>query len=200
MRLLSVSRSFCSHVPEMGRYKLSRRGALPDFGRSGDGGAAGRRVTQAELPMGERRQGGEGFGRAPAATGQTTFGGTEPVQGPGRLLRATTPVRASVESESKPERWSRFKQWLGSWVRGWSGWLRRGSKRRPKRAPVQTGFMLETVRVVRNDLAEADLELVVLKSKRGKAKAEAGGKVPEREGGRPLSQVAAKLFTSGRSR
>ena len=198
MRLLSVSRSFCSNVPEMGRYKLSRRGALPDFRRSGDGGAVGRRATQVELPMGERRRGGEEFRRGATALGQTTFGGTGPVPDPGRSSSATTPARLSVESEAKPERSGRFKQWLGQWVRGWSGWLRSRSKRRPKRLPVQTAFLLETVRVVRNDLTEADTELVVLKSKRGKA--EAGVKVTERESGRPLSRIAAKLFASGRSR
>jgi hypothetical protein len=58
--------------------------------------------------------------------------------------------------------------------------------------------MLETIRVVRNDLTEADLELVVLKTKPGKA--ESRGKVTEAESGRPLSRIAAKLFTSGRSR
>jgi len=63
---------------------------------------------------------------------------------------------------------------------------------------VQTAFLLETVRVVRNDLTEADTELVVLKAKRGKV--EAGAKVTEQESGRPLSRIAAKLFASGRSR
>ena len=198
MRLLSVSRSFCSNVPEMGRYKLSRRGALPDFRRSGEGGAVGRRATQVELPMEEGRRGGEEFRRGSTAMGQTTFGGIEPAQDPERSLRVNTPARLSLESEAKPERSGRFKGWLGQWVQGWSGWLRSRSKRRPKRLPVQTAFLLETVRVVRNDLTEADTELVVFKSTRGKA--EAGGQVKERDIRRPHSRIAAKLFESGRSR
>ena len=51
MRLLSVSRSFCSSIPEMGRYKLSRRGALPDFGRRANRELVPRRATQAEFEM-----------------------------------------------------------------------------------------------------------------------------------------------------
>jgi hypothetical protein len=65
---------------------------------------------------------------------------------------------------------------------------------------VQTAFQLETVRVVRNDLTEADLEFVVLKARRsGRGDGVDGG---EGEGGversRPLARLAARLFTAGR--
>jgi hypothetical protein len=89
----------------------------------------------------------------------------------------------------------RWAAWLAL---KWSAWSRPKSRRRPKRGPVQTAFQLETVRVVRNDLTEADLELVVMKAKRG-GEAEDGSEAVGGVAPRPLARMAAKLFTSGRA-
>jgi hypothetical protein len=56
--------------------------------------------------------------------------------------------------------------------------------------------MLETVRVVRNDLTEADSEVVVMKTRKGASK-QVSRTVSE-DTARPLSRIAAKLFTSRR--
>lgn len=199
MRLLSVSRSFCSNVPEMGRYKLSRRGALPDFRRLGDGEQVGRRATQGELAMGKRTRVGEESVQGKLALGRIETGGAG-VGNDGAGAKAVfgKSGRVEVAKETVGKGVGGLKDWLGRVARGWGGWLQPKSRRRPKRLPVQTDFMLEKVLVVRNDLTEADMELVLLKAKRGGA--EERGKVREGETGRPLARIAAKLFTSGRSR
>jgi hypothetical protein len=83
-------------------------------------------------------------------------------------------------------------------ARSWSDWVRPKPSRRHRRGPVQTAFRLESVRVVRNDLTEADLELDIPRSKRGRKGEAAGAK--ELGGGvqRPLARMAARLFTAGR--
>lgn len=202
MRLLSVSRSFCSNVPEMGRYKLSKRGSLPDFGRRADGAASPRRATQGELSIGAVL-------RRKAETGQSAFrlddGGAESQGATGGRLGSAGPqdgnqdartVPAAVPAMAAGE--SRFSRWIGWLALWWSAWRRAGSRRRPKRGPVQTAFQLETVRVVRNDLTEADLEFVVMKSRRNGGGEEAGRNGGGLEASRPLARLAARLFTAGR--
>ena len=200
MRLLSVSRSFCSSVPEMGRYKLSRRGALPDFGRPGDGGQSPQRASQAELAMGSPGRGMEETGQGTLGLGRVAAGVGVAGNGKGKATASGQPVHG-VQAASGGE------ETRGGWVGRWAAWLalkssawsRPKSRRRPKRGPVQTAFQLETVRVVRNDLTEADLELVVMKAKRG---GEADGTGAKPSGGvapRPLARLATRLFTSRRA-
>lgn len=200
MRLLSVSRSFCSSVPEMGRYKLSRRGALPDFGRPGDGGHSPQRASQGELAMGSPGRGTEETGQGTLGLGRVAAGAGVAGNGKGMATALGQPVHAVQAASGGVEA-------RGGWVGRWAAWLalkssawsRPKSRRRPKRGPVQTAFQLETVRVVRNDLTEADLELVVMKAKRG---GDADGTGAKPSGGvaqRPLARLATRLFTSGRA-
>jgi hypothetical protein len=104
-----------------------------------------------------------------------------------------TGVKLEGVVKTRWEVWS----WLLGLGRGLGGWLRPKPKRRPKRLPVQTAFMLETVRVVRNDLTEADTEVVVMKAR--KSASEQGSKILGEDHVRPLSRIAAKLFTSRRT-
>jgi hypothetical protein len=202
MRLLSVSRSFCSNVPEMGRYRLSRRGALPDFRRLGDGEQVGRRATQGELAMAGRTRVVEESGQGKLALGRIETGGARVGnEGAKAVFGRSGRVEMAKEmagKEAVEKGGAGLRGWLGRLARGWRGWMQPKSRRRAKRLPVQTAFALEKVLVVRNDLTEADMELVVLKAKRGGVAER--GKVSEGETGRPLARIAAKLFTSGRSR
>ena len=201
MRLLSVSRSFCSNVPEMGRYKLSRRGALPDFGRPGDFGPSPPRASQGELAIGGAGRGMEEPGQGTLGLGRVATGAGVAGNGKGKVTGPGGPPVHGVQATSGEV--EARGGWVGRWAAWlalkWSAWSRTKSRRRPKRGPVQTAFQLETVRVVRNDLTEADLELVVMKARRG---GEADGTGAKPSGGvaqRPLARLARRLFTSGRA-
>jgi len=197
MRLLSVSQSFCSRVPEMGRYKLSKRGALPDFGRSGDVKQMVCRATQEEfasLVRGKEasRQGTLELGRGSYGAGKTGRGEDSAI-----VLKLGV-QKADVSDGSVVKPLGLFRRWLERLAQGWRGRTRPNSSRRPKRGPVQTAFSLETVRVVRNDLTEADQEVVVLKARRSGRGDEARASVGVVGSQRPLARIAAKLFTVGR--
>ncbi len=199
MRLLSVSQSFCSRVPEMGRYKLSKRGSLPDFGRAVAREHTARANTQEEpaavksdRARARPRQGTLALGRVSSdavGAGRDAQSAAAQVPVPGGSAKAETNVGRSSRF------WSRMtRMW------GWAQRRRVKSSRRPKDSPIQTAFSLETVRVVRNDLTESDHHVVVMKAKRGETGNEAGLKsgVGSAVVQRPLARIAAKLFTTGR--
>jgi hypothetical protein len=95
--------------------------------------------------------------------------------------------------------WRRWFLGLGRW------WARLGDsrkQRRPGRPPVQTAFLLESVKVMRNDLVDADLELLrESRRRRGQVgRGKAGTELPagtERHPG--LGRVAMRWITAGRT-
>ena len=91
-------------------------------------------------------------------------------------------VAPAAVSASRPSPGSALRHRLGAWVRRWNPltWRRRGSVSRPAavrshlRTPVQGELSLDNVRVVRNDLSDADVEIVAAKrAAKGKAPSEA---------------------------
>jgi hypothetical protein len=170
--MLSVSRSFCARVPDLGRYRITSGLRLPRFGPSDKRVPATPQLTQPELPMtgvakigvaGGEMSGGERLDRGPTARGE---------------LR---------------------RRWVARLRRCWDWLFRPTAPRRPSRRPVQTAFLLESVKVVRNDLMDADLELVRMK-KRRRAGLDQGASGSSRGGGmRPgLGRTAVRWLTAGR--
>jgi hypothetical protein len=169
MRLLSVSRSFCAHIPEMGRYKMARRGALPKFGGLRRAVALEATTTQAELPMPPAAP------EAPLKASEASAQGMGLAEGPRFRLDGadSSPASGSVSAPATERAASAPGWWSGLW-----GWLRRACQgwlvpARPRRSlgrpPVQTAFPLESIRVVRNDLSEGDFELVTPRKTPGRA-------------------------------
>lgn len=131
---------------------------------------------------------------SPAAEGSAgPSGGTAPV---GRAV--SDPSRLRVQASGNPKRAARrLPVWLEQWV---LALVRPGNRRRGTR-PVQTEFRLETVKVARNDLTTADVEVV--------ARPGRGGDVPPRlslacrrrvlrlwweQGARQLRRIGNMLF------
>jgi hypothetical protein len=164
--MLSVSRSFCARVPDMGRYRLTAGLRLPRFGAGGKRLVSERSATQVELPMAETR----------AVAGERV-------------------------QQREPERVGWWRRWGRRWGQWWH-WVRKpAAERVPRRRPVQTAFLLESVKVVRNDLMDADLELVRIKKRRrvvsGAGKAAAASSTGG--GSRPgLGRTAVRWLTAGR--
>jgi hypothetical protein len=164
--MLSVSRSFCARVPDLGRYQMTGGGLrLPKFGKGSKRAVKVAAATQAELPI------------------------------PGVVVAVP-----AVGNQEVP-RCGWWRRWVLALGRGWARLRHPGVQRRPRRQPVQTAFLLESVKVVRNDLVEADLELIRESRRRrgnGRMKKAAGGLpggVEQRPG---LGRVAVRWITAGR--
>jgi hypothetical protein len=79
----------------------------------------------------------------------------------------TTPVSASAahDQPSKPGLWGHLAVIPAGWVHKWIPW--RKTPPFPS-ATIQTELALEKIKVVRNDLSEDDLEVVMIEKKAGK--------------------------------
>jgi hypothetical protein len=174
MRLLSVSRSFCARVPDLGRYQMTGGMRLPRFGSAGKRAKPVVVATQVELPIAGTQASDAGDG---LSDGVERRDGT---RGTGAGL---------------------WRRWLTGWRRI-SAWLTRpATPRRPARRPVQTAFLLESVKVVRNDLADADMELMRMKKRRRAVTGEETAMRGLSTEGRPrqgLGRMAVRWLTAGR--
>ena len=75
------------------------------------------------------------------------------------------PAAPEKDQPSKPGWWSRLAEMQSGWAQRWNPW----HKAPPFQSPtVQTELALDKVRVIRNDLCEDDLEVVMLDKKTGK--------------------------------
>lgn len=119
---------------------------------------------------------------APKKTGDRTLPARSPSPLAGRrnreevldlAERTIAAVKGKADPET-PERPAEPRRRKSSWLR-WLNPFRWGSK--PAEASVQPEFSLDQVRVVRNDLSDADLE--VISSKKPKAQAKPAAVQPE---------------------
>jgi hypothetical protein len=175
MRLLSVSRSFCARVPDLGRYQMTGGMRLPRFGSAGKPMKPVVVVaTQEELPI----------------TGAQATGPDGGMQ-----------VVGERRGEVLKERTVWWRRWAAGWSRSFTRLLKPAPSHRPIRRPVQTAFLLESVKVVRNDLADADLELVRRKRRRRAVTGEGTVMRGASTDGRPregLGRTAVRWLTAGR--
>jgi hypothetical protein len=182
----------------MGRYKVSKRGALPDFGRTGDVKPMVCRATQEEFVVGNSIRGERASRQGTLALGGGSYGAGKAGRGEDSVMALKSRTQKADMGDEGGVRFGWLRKWLERLARGLRGRPQPNSSRRLKRGPVQTAFQLETVRVVRNDLTEADQEVVVLKTKRSGRVEEGGANVVGVGAQRPLARIAAKLFTAGR--
>ena len=68
------------------------------------------------------------------------------------------------EEPLKPGRWSRLARIAAGWARKWMPWRKAAAQSET----VQTELALEKVKVLRNDLSEDDLEVVMIDKEAGK--------------------------------
>jgi hypothetical protein len=147
-RLLTKGRTIRGLRERPGAYKLLERSALPKFS------GTKRLVSKTPQPEPENAQ--------PAIVEQPQLKPEAPA--PVSVAPVPTPV-PTKDQPSKPGLWSRLAAIPVGWTRHWIPWR----KRMPFRSPtVQTELDLEKVRVMRNDLCEDDLEVVMIDTKVGK--------------------------------
>jgi len=191
MKLLSVSTSFVNSRNLAGRYKLAEQGMLPKFA------AVGRPISLASTKGTERQPDAD---RVPARSSLDSETGNvipllAPVpsarSGPPRATTGAKAVSEAVEPAPEPTAVSvKAVRTLKNWFR-----LRRdpfttrpSTSVRP-RQPEQPELLLEAVTPVRNDLSDADLEVVPAPAEREPA----GGSGP-----RATQKMEARGFTWAR--
>lgn len=183
-KLLSMSRSFVAGKNDLGRYRLVEQGMLPRFGLSTDGAASGLRkkdlTTQnAELPLAAAlkvdppaanparpAQGGVAGNSQPEAV----VVAQAPAKEHARVVEApasTDPLAVAVrepKSKSSNRLALGFDRLINRWFRTSSNPFRKRSGQ-PLRgdSPQQAELVLDSVKVMRNDLGDADFEVVQAK-------------------------------------
>jgi len=187
MQLLAVGRSFVGHKSETGRYKTTEQNLLPDF------------------TTGEKNEAPSAVYTNPAAdSADFMFGAPHRkvagAEGKGAAAPAVRPMAAPAQPEppatatvlaKRPARRRFFG--LGSL----------GRTKVEGGSLVQSELSLETVKVVRNDLSDADLELVPAKiAARPELPMPKVSSLPPRNGaaGMVWSRLTARIFENNRSR
>ena len=157
LKLLSVGRSFVGAVPEPGRYKMSPEWRLPQFGSSG--------VDNQPCDFAQRDITGEkGPGRSTATFVERllrSFRNRKLAPAPARV--ATQASRLLIPAKQDAGRAEGYETGLlrakGRKSRFGALFVQGKSVAR-ERTLVQPELQLDNVRVVRNDLSDADLQIV----------------------------------------
>jgi hypothetical protein len=162
LRLLTTGKSLVGLKDEINRYRYTTRNRLPKFGsaknpfqRSADAGTAGRDVVAATLspklaPGAEVRDGVV----PPASLPKPAAAQSETDRGTNAQATAASP---------------RTEQSQGNGLRRLRSWLSPSGRPTPKppvvggKIPVQCELSLDRVKVMRNDLSDADLEIVTVR-------------------------------------
>jgi hypothetical protein len=153
LRLLTKGRTIRGLKERPGAYKLLERSVLPNF-------SGPKRPAPTPLqPQLAKAQ--PALFEQPKPNPETTA--------PVRLTPVPAPVPAPApvlvkDEPSKPGLWSRLAGFLAGWTRQWIRWRNAPPFQSPT---VQTELALDKVRVIRNDLSEGDLEVVMMEKKAG---------------------------------
>lgn len=172
--LLPIGRAFGSAADRPGRYRRAEETMLPVFGGPPSGGAG-------------RLEGGTREGAVGSSSQATLVGaGSDERSSVGLGRPSGRPVRKGGR---------RLPVWLEQLL---LVLFRPGNRRRSTR-PVQTEMCFEAVKVARNDLATADVEVVVVSPKRDRDRLSPAcrGRLVRlwwREGARRLRQLSNTLF------
>jgi len=196
-KLLATGRSLVGGAPDAGRYNISERNRLPKFGSAKNPFAAPA-VVVAPTAMPAPVECAEPAPiEVPLVKAATPFSAIEsPVSAPvaaittitvpqpklGERLQAAFAVVRSGAERAVAVAWPLLKS-LAARVAGWAGrllgWFRRSEPNsfipRFGKPAVQTELSLDSVKVLRSDLVESDLEVVVADTATG---TQAGPKVP----------------------
>lgn len=176
IRLLSVGRTLAAADQKPHRFRELGHGALPRFGPAADARRTARRQDVAQ----------RGDDDSTAAEGNS------------KKQNEQTVMNIRTQQTGRPGE----KDWLASLRRAMSAWLscflptRRGAGRASKGGAVQQELRLDNVKVCRNDLAEADWE-IVKQAKSGVRmafvkKLATGGRPATRQAQTPVGQSVAE--------
>jgi hypothetical protein len=164
--LLTKGRTIRGLKERPGHYKLVGKSVLPNF--SGPKSPAPTTIHQEGLFQKDEGRRIKDEKETPAPIG--------PVTAP-----ALAPEAVTVQVKEQPSKPRQWRRWAGVAV----GWVRSWVPVRPARplqsATVQTELVLDRVKVLRNDLIEDDLEVVMLDSKTGERGKPAQSEKVERE-------------------
>jgi hypothetical protein len=141
IRLLTTTRSLRDVKNEPSPYRMSEQAVLPKFG------PRGKARGDARPPNEGPRDKANAARRDASPYQQSGASGTKENLGEGNGDRTDAGCSLKSESGRKPE--------------GLAGWWQRLFRRQPRRErrePVQAEFPLDLVKVVRNDLSDADAE------------------------------------------
>jgi hypothetical protein len=205
MKLLSMGRSFTAGV-EMGRYRMAREGTLPSFGSA-------RRFHQAPPPMcltdtevQTELPEPELFESVAEHPPELQLPSPAPNSKPGPSAVDST---ARVEATGLTEMQSASEARVFGAVKGWlqrrtssHAWAGSAKPAKPRQPMPRALLSLDRVHVVRNDLTDADFEVLPLRDSRvmeGTVEvlvARSKSVLP----GMAWSQAAERLFRSGRAR
>jgi len=209
-QFLVVGRSFIGIRDTKSPYELRKENLLPRFGEAPRGSREKRGTEQPMVQADWIEQ--QKVGSEPESASEVTELAREEAQS----LGTVAPVQvAKVEGATSAESGSPFSAPVPSVVRrsksgravsarrhrGWLnlltfGLLGRGKEQQPL---VQAELSLDRIKVVRNDLTDSDLELVIRKKKKKVSPEEAQAGVEPRPPQR-WSRLTARLFEMGQER
>jgi hypothetical protein len=199
MKLLSVSKSFVSGRNPAGRYRVVEQGLLPKFAPAGRPSSFAQNKKRDE----SQTSGNEAASRTAAASSESlppTLALDPPTKKISHVVRTepvspAPPTRPAAGCTSvRPE----SKNWLPR-----NPFTNRAADPARTVRPVQTELSLDAVRPVRNDLSDADLEVVLAGCEATSviAPKPARGLLLKAElGGLAWSRLTARWFGSGRVR
>jgi hypothetical protein len=149
-RLLTKGRTIRGLKERPGAYKLLEKSVLPKF--------SGPKRPALTTSQPQATNGQPALFEQPQPKPETAA----PVSVAPVSVPAPVPMK---DQPSKPGFWSRLAGIPAGWARQWIPWR----KAQPFQSPtVQTELGLDKVRVMRNDLSEDDLEVVMVDKKAGK--------------------------------
>jgi hypothetical protein len=181
-QFLAVGRSFVGIRGEKSPFEMKKGCTLPTFESSP------RFATKREAG---KRDAGEGETPAAAAPVQTDWIEQHRQEEPAaKAVPQTVPVpaRPAAPPVFKPVR----RSWLSILSFGWLGRRNRGSEL------VQGELSLEKVTVLRNDLSDSDLELVLKKRSQARKASATARPWSTSEEQQPWSKLASRLFEAGK--
>jgi hypothetical protein len=155
-RLLTKGSTIGGLRERPGAYKLLEKSGLPNF-------SAPKRPAPT-TPHSEPSSGQRGlFRRLEPKPEKTALADVDPAPKP-QPTRTPAPVKEAKDQPTKSGLWSRLAAIPAGWTRQWIPWR----KALPFQSPaVQTELALDKVKVIRNDLSEDDLEVVLIDKKAG---------------------------------
>jgi len=203
IKMLSVSKSFMGGRNPPGRYRMVEQAALPKFA------PVGRPISLAPKRTSEDSRGPESREKsqstasslgnaAPGLALDPSPGGTSPFTGSVAAAAPAPPVAVCANTVPSSTNWFRL---------GKNPFMHRPVEPLRPPATVQTELSLDAVKPVRNDLSDADLEVVTAKHETKHETNRSGAQTPPRRRafkaeltGFAWSRLTARLFHSERAR
>jgi len=185
LQLLTVGQSFKGTKTEVGVYKLPQENFLPKFR------AAAPLVSTSPQPIPKRVpvQTGLSFDPQPKAQPVAAAPFLEKARIPDKAPRADQSRRDSASTVVRKGKWSLYEILF-----------MRGTPRKASVTPIQIEWPLEKVSVVRNDLSDADLELVPARAQTSSNPGPALGKEVRETSDETGARSIIRFFTFNRVR